>query len=471
MFRRASRTSGTRPGLRAPARRWQVLIAFGVALPAVAATMLGGSATPAAQSASIPVEHIVVILQENHSFNNVLGKLCLEEHKECEATEVGRNKAGEEVPLKEAPDIVPEISHSQEAQLTAMDGGKMDGFEQVSGCAAPTRNCYSIYTPKEIPSLSALAKGGAISDAFFSRDIVPSWGGHLDFFAQTLDGFVGNNPKHVRGAPRKGPGWGCNSNLNAEWINPETHQELSEPSCVPNKNGEGAYRPTPVPYVPTVADRLEEAGRTWGIYGATNPEEKKQVGPYKWTICPTFAECLYGPQKNFMHESTQLFEDAKDGKLPSFAILTPSGGVTGQTSQHNGTSMKLGDKYIGEQVSAIENGPDGKSTTIFIYYDDCGCFYDSVTPPSGLGIRLPLVIVSPYAKKGFVDHHIATNSSILAYMESVLGVNPVDSRDQTAYNFSEAFDYSQTPSPPFKFTGESVPKGSLNLPPPPPDES
>ena len=58
------------------------------------------------------------------------------------------------------------------------------------------------------PSLAALAQSGGISDAFFSRDIVPSWGGHLDFFAQTLDGFVGNNPTHAKGAPPEEPGLG-----------------------------------------------------------------------------------------------------------------------------------------------------------------------------------------------------------------------------------------------------------------------
>ena len=110
--------------------------------------------------------------------------------------------------------------------------------------------------------------------------------------------------------------------------------------------------------------------------------------------------------------------------------------------------MIVGDNWIGEEVSAIENGPDGKSTTIFIYYDDCGCFYDHVTPPAGLGIRLPLVIVSPYAKVGYTDHNVATNSSILAYMESVLGVDPVNEEDGTAYDFHESFDYSQSPTPP-----------------------
>jgi phospholipase C len=456
---------------RSNSRGWHLPALLLLLVAAVLAVLPGADASPTrASNASQPIEHVVVILQENHSFDNVLGQLCIQDHRECNAASSGKNEKGETIPLTQASDIVAELPHDQGAQLAAMDSGKMDGWEKLSGCRAKKgHKCYTQYDPSQIPSLAALARAGAISDAYFSRDIVPSWGGHLDFFAQTLDGFVGNNPTHAAGAPAAGPGWGCDSNLDAMWNNPITHELISEPSCVPDKNGKGAYRATPVPYVPTVADRLEEAGRTWGIYGAVTPigKKKKLPGAYKWAICPTFAECLDGPQKADMHDASQLFTDATNGTLPSFSIATPAEGVTGPTSQHNKASMIVGDNYIGEEVSAIQNGPDGSSTTIFIYYDDCGCFYDHVTPPAGLGIRLPLVMVSPYAKVGYTDHSVATNSSILAYMESIFGVAPVNGQDATAYDFSESFDYSQTPSAPFAFHPAFVPPASRNLHPPP----
>ena len=90
-----------------------------------------------------------------------------------------------------------------------------------------------------------------------------------------------------------------------------------------------------------------------------------------------------------------------------------------------------------------------------------------MTPPAGLGIRLPLVIVSPYAKAGFTDHNVATNSSILAYMENVLEVSPVNEQDGGAYNFHEAFDYSQAPTAGFSYHAAPVPKASRDLHPPP----
>lgn len=437
-------------------------------------TLAGGGAAPASGTTTIPIHHVVVILQENHSFDNVLGQLCAKEKAAtCRFATSGLNKKNETVPLSVAEDHIPPVAHGQEAQLTAMNKGKMNGFEQVGGCEE--RQCYTQFGEEHVRNLWEMARKGAIGDRFFSRDIVPSWGGHLDFFAQTLDGFVGNNPKFQDEGQGKGPGWGCDSHDVTEWIAPGGEIKM-EPSCVPDKEGHGAFRETPVSYVPTVGDRVEEAGLRWGIYAAQpgeqegSKEERENAGPYKWAICPTFAECLDGPQKNDMHEARQLFADAEAGNLPNFAILTPTS-VTGGTSQHNGTSMGLGDEYIAKEVSAIENGPDGPSTTIFIYYDDCGCFYDHVKPPKGLGIRLPLVIVSPYAKPGYVDDHVATNSSILAYMESVLHVAPVDELDATAYNFGKAFDYKQKPTAPFTLRRDAIPQADRHLPPAPDEDT
>jgi phospholipase C len=406
-----------------------------------------------------------VILQENHSFDNVLGQLCIQDKREnCSTASSGKNEKGELIPLSKASDVVVNVSHDQKSQLKAIHKGKMNGWERVGGCGE--KQCYTAYEPSQIPSLAALARGGAISDHFFSRDIVPSWGAHLDFFAQTLDGFVGNNPVHLKSAPPAGPGWGCDSNLDAEWIEPISKKKLKEPSCIPNQKGEGPYRKSPVPYVPTIADRLEEAGRTWGIFGATSP---KINGGYVWATCPTFAECLYGAQKSNLHDDEEFIAEAEAGTLPSFSLLTPENGVGGSTSQHNGTSMIVGDNHIGEEVSAIQKGPNGSTTTIFIYYDDCGCFYDHVAPPKGLGIRLPLAIVSPYARKGFTDNNVATNSSILAYVETVLHVQPVSEEDKNAYNFHEAFQPEPSAA---RFTLHSapVPPSSQNLSPVPAEE-
>jgi phospholipase C len=441
-------------------RRPLVAIATLLILAAIALVSI-----TAASGTSSPIKHVVVIIQENHTFDNLLGQLCIQDHRDCSAVASGKNKRGETIPLSRASDFVPSVNHTQLAQLRAMDGGRMDGFEGIIGCHKD--QCYTQYDPSQVPVLAALARAGAISDAFFSRAIVPSWGDHVDFFAQTLDGFVGENPDHLAIAPPLGPGWGCDSNRDTPWVDPVTGRKLLEPSCIPDQNGRGPYRQSPVQYVPTFADRVEAADKTWGIFGGVTPAVRHPLSAYKWSICPSFAECLYGPQRNDMHEESELFAEAEAGTLPSFSIVIPSNGPSGSTSQHNDTSMLLGDNQIGKEVSTIMNGPDGPSTTIFIYYDDCGCFYDHVTPPPGLGIRVPLVIVSQYAKPGHTDHNVATNSSILAYAENVLGVSPVTEEDAKAYDFHGSFDYSAPRRARFNFHPTEVPLDSRELHPPP----
>jgi phospholipase C len=120
-----------------------------------------------------------------------------------------------------------------------------------------------------------------------------------------------------------------------------------------------------------------------------------------------------------------------------------------------------GDNWIAENVNAIMHGPDGDSTAIFITYDDCGCYYDPVAPPPGLGVRVPMVIVSPYAKSGYVDHHQATIASILAFTEHVFGLKPLTRTDARAYDYSHAFDFSQQPLEPIPLPLHRVPLSSL----------
>src|SRR2546422_596366 len=108
--------------------------------------------------------------------------------------------------------------------------------------------------------------------------------------------------------------------------------------------------------------------------------------------------------------------------------------------------MLKGDNRIGQAVSAIMTSPQWSSTAIFITYDDCGCFYDHVAPPSGLGIRVPMVIVSPFAKRGFTDKNVASFASLLAFIEHNFGLRPLAKADAEAYDFSDSFDFSQPPN-------------------------
>jgi chitodextrinase len=407
-----------------------------------------------------PVEHVVVIDQENHSFDDVLGRLCTEiaagtitGHDACDGATKGTISTGQVLPLATEPDLVPIVAHGITAQRNAIDGGKMDGFDKISGCtAADNYACYAQFDPSQIPNLAALATRFVISDRTFEFSTTPSWGGHLVLAAATMDGFDGANPTQSTFTTQTGPGWGCDSFKDDRWWTGA--KWVPEPSCVPDANGNGPYRASPVPYVPTIFDRLDAAGLRWKIYGGLG-------GPgtgYGWTICPSFFECLGSSQRLNLVPASDVVTDAQNGALPSLSLVMP----TQANSQHNSYSMAVGDNWIGSVVSAIQNGPDWSTTAIFITYDDCGCFYDHVPPPSpGLGIRVPTVIVSPYAKSGFTDSTTATYMSLLAYTEHVFGLAALTASDGTAYDYRNAFDYTQPPTAPVPMVQTAVPRSEL----------
>ena len=438
--------------------RWRAWTAR-LALTLGAATGIAASAGSA--QAATPITHVVIIYQENHSFDNVLGYWCAV-NKRCNGTRRGRLPNGTTVALTQPPDIVPNVAPTNAAQRTAVDGGRMDGFAKISGCTKATGYaCYSEYRPAQIPNLIALAGRFAVSDRTFAMNPVPSFGAHVELVAQTLDGFTGDNPHVVSGNPI-GPGWGCDSFMDAPWRAAPTSGIVNVPSCVPAKDGSGPYRPSPVPWVPTIMDRLAGKGLSWLLYAGTGAgvEPHQPRAPDIWSICPLFADCRYTAQWNRVVPPSQVLTDAAAGALPNVSILLPYG-PAGATSQHNFESMRLGDNWIGQAVSAIEKGPDWGSTAIFITYDDCGCFYDHVAPPAGRGIRVPLVLVSPYARRGFTDSTTATFSSMLAYIEHTFGLAALASSDANAYDFGRAFDYSQTPLAPIPLRRTPVPRSEL----------
>src|SRR4051812_9987992 len=295
-----------------------------------------------------------------------------------------------------------------------IDHGRMDGWNRQSACMANGVNqCVSYYSPAQIPALSALADAYVVSDRTFSFQDSPSWAGHMAVAAATQDSFGGAMPRPAPGVP-PGPGVGCDSHKVASWIDPVSHVHSMQPSCIPAPAGMldpkrfpygGPFRASPVRYVPTIFDRLDAQHLLWRIYASISG----------WSICPTFAECEYGPQHTNVVAPTQILADAQSGHLPAYSVLAPSGpggvGAVG-TGQHPPGSMLLGDNWIGKVVTALQAGPEWSSTAIFITYDDCGCFYDHVPPrtnPDGTlqGLREPMVIVSPYAKHGATDSNDA----------------------------------------------------------------
>lgn len=436
------------------------------ALLVTAAVTPGLAGSAAAQAQATPIRHVVVLYLENHTFDNVLGYWCDQHPGRCLGmpSQVTLSDGTVVIPGV-TPDTVPAMDHSTSAQQAAVNGGRMNGWQNIKGCGAATGYaCISGYKPSSIPNITSLAQKFAVSDRTFSMAESPSFGGHLYAVMASLDGFTGENPSPITGG--FDPGWGCDSKLTTTWRAPGGKLQ-SVPSCVPDPslglpNG-GAFEPTPVRYAPTIMDRLSAAGLTWRIYSSHYGEHG-----YGWAICPSFAECLDTNQVNSEVEASQFVTDANSGRLPNFSIITP-GGVDVMNSQHNETSMLAGDNWTGQIASAVMNGPEWNSTALFITYDDCGCFYDQVPPPlnpdgTREGPRVPLVIVSPYARPGYTDSTPTTFNGILAYVEKNFGLKSLGVNDAAAYPFTNAFNYSQAPRRPAHMIRSPLPPGAPGHP-------
>ena len=147
-----------------------------------------------------------------------------------------------------------------------------------------------------------------------------------------------------------------------------------------------------------------------------------------------------------------ILADAQKGTLPAYSVLLPEGPGAG-TDQHNRNSMRVGDNWIGRALDAMQHGPEWSSTAVFITYDDCGCFYDHVPPGTNAdgskqGIRVPMVIVSPYAKRARTDHHAASFASILKFTEETFGLRALSVNDHDAYDYRASFNFKRQPSGP-----------------------
>jgi phospholipase C len=457
---------------------WRRLL---VSMPAVAAVALAWAVPGSAATAppATPIRHVVVIYLENHSFDNVLGYWCGAHPGRCPDGGMPasvRLSNGAVITPYVMPDTVPDVNHTVASQLAAMHivGGVplMDGWQNIKagGCAAtttPPYACIGGYAPSHIPNITNLATEFAISDKTFSMADSPSWGGHLYAAMASQDGFLGDNPVPAPGvAP--GPGWGCDSNKVTPWLAPGGTLE-TVPSCIPDNalhlpHG-GAFKNTPASYLPTIFDRLDTARLSWKIYGPASPSD----GGYDWAICPSLAECQDTAQRTNLVEPTQFFTDAAAGTLPAFSIVTAGGaGNLTLSSCHNKFSMTACDNYVGRLVSAAEHSPDWSSTAVFLTWDDCGCFYDQVRPgvnPDGTrqGPRVPLIIVSPYAKPGYTDTTATTFAGILAYTEHTFGLPPLGVNDAHAYDFSNAFNYTQPPLKPLTMITRPLPASAKRI--------
>jgi len=376
-----------------------------------------------------PIKHVVFIVKENRTFDNMFGAF-----PGADGAASGLDR-GRWRPLTRPPDQLPtDIRHCYSCALAAWNGGKMDGFNQSE---AADLYAYTRMLPGDLPNYWRWARRFALSDNFFASAQGPSFPNHLFTIAAQSGGthtnpVVGLDRFHAwRAATGLAKTWGCDS---------------IDGTYVEVKDSEGRIKRVPPCFdFLTEGDLLTRAEIPWAYYTAWNDQEG-----YAWSAYSAVRHVRNDPEvwRDHVFPVDDVVGDIRDGRLPPVTWITPRY----EDSEHPEESFCRGENWTTHVVNAIMRSPAWEDTAIFITWDDYGGFYDHVPPPQvdrfGFGIRVPLLVISPYAKRGYIDHRLGEFSSVLRFLEDNWGLSQLTHRDRDAANLSYVFDFSQEPRPP-----------------------
>jgi phospholipase C len=445
-----------------------------------------GSARNAARQngTSSPIQHVVIIMQENRSFDNFFYQFPGANYATSGNGHNGRVYQLIPLPLKWGRDQ----NHYHWQFLEDYDRGKNDGFEHQimqpyksgKGCTAGNwfniphcwnfntkgkrgkqamQDPYSYVVQAQIQPYWDIAKQYVLGDDTFSSNNGPTFVSH-----QYL---VAGQAGHASEVPSEYP-WGCDQPS-------ETENYLaygtSDPPVFNRRVGHEYVGPDPcfpLTSTPTgssatyntIANELDAAGITWRYYVQNESTSK---GSYWLDPYDAVKSIRYGPDwsnGDISSPDTNVLSDITNGQLQQVTWVMPHGGA----SDHPGAgSGNCGPNWVASIVNEIGQSQYWNNTAIIVMWDEWGGWYDHVLPPQypdpftkaqeGLGYRIPLLIVSPYAKAGYISHQQHEIASTLHFIEQTFTLPPLGSvydppvklADQRADAFDDAFDFTQQP--------------------------
>ncbi len=397
-------------GARAPAQR------------AAESSLIGG-ALPT------PIEHVVIIIQENRTpdylFQGIPG---------ADIAQYATDSRGQRVALRPVSlGATYGLKHDHDAWLTDFDGGKMDGFDRGLRLRSHLRP-FGYAPESEAEPYHEMARQYVFADRMFQSNQGPSLPAHLYLISGTatdraLDAYRLADNSFDRKTNETAPG-GC-----------DAKPYILVPTIAV---ATGYAGPTVFDCLnrPVLTDLLDERGVSWRYY-----EHGK--GPGFWHPLDEIRHVRFG--KEYQHvitPSQQILKDVRSGRLAGVTWVAPRD----DWSDHNGRNATTeGPSWVAAIVNALGKSGFWKSTAIFVTWDDWGGWYDHVPPPVfnayELGFRVPLVVISPYAKKGYVSKVQHEFGSILAFTEETYGIpkGSLETTDGRADDLSDAFDFSQPP--------------------------
>ena len=368
-----------------------------------------------AQSATTPIEHVIFLMQENHSFDNYFGTYpgadgipegaCMP----VDPFDAANTDCVEPFHLGDNGVDLDDPDHSSETFKRQYNEGKMDGFVYaLNQRNQDGRLAMAYYDERELPYYWNIADEYVLFDRFFSSAAGGSFINHLYWIAAAPDDTKGHN---------------------------SLQDLLAE--------------------TPTIFERLQGQGLSWKFYIMNYepeltyrtmteypPNRQSQV---IWSPLLAFDRFIDNPELNrHIVDLDEYYKDLAEGTLPNVAFMVPSG-----PSEHPPSNVKSGQRFVKTLIQSLMQSPYWESSAFIWTYDDWGGWYDHVAPPQvdayGYGFRVPTLLVSPYARQGYIDSTTLDYTSVLKFIQENWSLEPLAMRDANANSIASAFDFSAPP--------------------------
>src|SRR5438477_10833662 len=441
-----------------------------VAIGTVAGVGLAGSGKPQIDPGIHKIKHVVVIMQENRSFDSYFGtypgaagppkNVCVPDPATGSCVR----------PYHDPNDVNSGGPHGQTNAAADIDGGKMDGFigqaeKGKKGCADPNNpscagravDVMGYHDSREIPNYWAYARSFVLQDHMFEPNASWSLPAHLFLVSEWSASCTTEEPSS------------CTNALQSPGLPPDYRARA--------KRARGLRLYPPPEYAWTdLTYLLHRAGVSWGYFIAEGEQPdcandvfactavpQRAYTPGIWNPLPFFDTVREDGQLANIQPLVDFYRDALSGALPAVTWVVPSQ----RFSEHPPASVRAGQAYVTSLINAVMSGPDWPSTAIFLAWDDWGGFYDHVRPPrvdrNGYGLRVPGLLISPYARRGYVDHQTLSFDAYAKFIEddflAAQRLDPStdgrpdprpDVRETVPQlgNLSSDFDFSQAPRRP-----------------------
>jgi phospholipase C len=429
-------------------------------------------------ASSSPITHIVIIMQENRSFDNMFYAF-----PGANTATYGYGHGTKYVLQPHALVNKLDPNHEHYQFLEDYDGGKNDGFDLiitgnngVGKCKQWTYNwvnepqCFafrpasyyklpfSYVRRSDIQPYWTMASRYTLGDDNFASNSGPSYGAHLELVAGQI--------AHADEVPSAMP-WGCDAPKNPPTWEYYLRYGQANPPAFPAIFGHNVKGPNPCFTFTSIAKKLDAAKVSWRWYKQPTPapsepqQDSSGFNKYDSDWLDAFDSIKavrYGPdEKNIVTPDTQVLTDIANNNLAQVSWVMPHEGA----SDHGGVkSGACGPAWVTAIVNAIGKSPYWGSTAIVISWDEWGGWFDHVVPPQypnletgayeGLGYRTPLIIISAYAKQHYISHSEHETASALHFIErTFLGGQTLGLDDKRADYYQDVFNYSQQPT---KFT-------------------